>query len=90
MTRDQLRVPTWAVPILVSAIVATAVAWSQLGGKEESSAHAADVVSLQGAITQVRTDAEKREIRDSAFKAQTRSMLRDLACPSNPSRDYCK
>lgn len=90
MTRDHLRIPAWAIPVLVSAIVALAVAWSQLGGKEDSAAHAADVVVLQGAIATVRTDAEKRDIRDSAFKAETRSMLRDLACPTNPTRDYCK
>lgn len=78
MTRDSLKLPSWAIPLLVSAIVTLAVAWSQLNGTESASAHTADVVALQGAIKDVKNDAEKKAIRDSAAYADMTRILLDI------------
>src|SRR5688500_16042235 len=80
MTKEQLRVPTWAIPILLSVLVSAVFAYATLGGKEDASAHAADVsdlrrehtadvVRLQAADDSLRFDARLRDIRDSARHA---------------------
>jgi hypothetical protein len=89
VTKDQLRLPAWAIPILLSGLVAAVVAWSSLASKEDASAHAADVSSMRkdhtAELVQMRTiirEAENQRdqdfIRDSAWKADAMRILLDV------------
>lgn len=89
MTKDALKVPAWAVPILLSALVAAVVAWAQLGGKEDAAAHDRDMadakaertafkVELQGSITELHNEAALRSVRDSARAADMMRVLLDI------------
>lgn len=94
MTKDQLRLPSWAVPLLVSAIVALAVAWTQLSGTESAAAHTkdigtvrtdhtADVTRLQAAIREAENQRDMDFIRDSAWKADAMRILLDIQRKAN-------
>lgn len=89
MTREQLKLPTWAIPILIPLIVSAVVAWTQLHGKEDAGAHnadlaetrrlhTADVVKQQGQIDSIRFAALTSAVRDSAWKADAMRILLEL------------
>lgn len=94
MTRESLKLPAWAVPILLSAIVSASIAYAQLAGKEDASVHAADVatvrkdhtadvVTLQNAIRAAETQRDLDFIRDSAWKADAMRILLDIQRKAN-------
>lgn len=87
--REGLKLPAWAVPIVIAALFALGAARITVGGKEDASAHAADIsearaertavkVELQGEIRDLRSDFEKKTIRDSAANADAMRILLDI------------
>jgi hypothetical protein len=89
---DGMKLPGWVMPLLpivIGALFAVGAARVQLGGKEDTSAHAADVsetkrlhtadiVKQQGQIDSIRYAAQTTAVRDSAWRADAMRILLDL------------
>lgn len=84
-----LRVPSWAWPLVLAALMGLGAARVTLGGKEDASAHRADLaeaqrlhtadyVKQQGQMDSMRFNAEKVAVRDSAWKADAMRILLDV------------
>jgi collagenase-like PrtC family protease len=89
---DGLRISSWAVPLIVAAIVAAAMTRAQLDNKEDQADHEHDINVVQTGLALVKAEGRERAIRDSARIEDLYRMTRDEVCskPANQYKSYCK
>lgn len=86
---EGLKLPAWAIPILLSAFTALTIAWTALHGKEDAADHKADVATLRDErkadvqnikreVDSMRYDTRTTAVRDSAWKADAMRILLDV------------
>lgn len=89
---EGLRIASWAVPLIVAAIVAAAMTRAQLDNKENALDHERDLNVVQTGLASVKAEGRERAIRDSARIEVIYQMTRDEVCvkPANQFKTYCK
>lgn len=80
------------VGLVMSVAFSSGYAQRELAAKEDHAAHDNDVRLTRDSLRQVVGARREEAIRDSAWKAETRALLVDVACAQNPElrRRYCR
>lgn len=77
-----LQIVLAVLGLVGTAAFSAGLARNELTGKEDASAHAADISAL-------RSEAQLQRVRDSAQIGAVFTIVRDVACDQNPRRSYC-